>query len=86
ELAIGAMRALFERGLAVPRDISIVGFDDIDVSAYLSPGLTTIAQPIAEIGRATAEAISALISGETPQSRLIFGHRLVVRESARGRS
>jgi LacI family transcriptional regulator len=85
ELAIGAMRALYERDLAVPRDVSIVGFDDIDVSAYLSPGLTTIAQPIAEIGRATAESISALVSGQAPPSRMIFGHRLVVRESTRRR-
>lgn len=82
ELAIGAMRAIFEAGLRVPQDVSVVGFDDIDVSAYLAPGLTTVAQPIEEIGRKTAEVMSRLISGEAyGDLSAVYGHRLVVRES-----
>lgn len=83
ELAIGAIRALYEAGSRVPDDVSVVGFDDIDVSAYLSPGLTTVAQPIEEIGRKTAEVMSRLISGEAyGDLSAIFGHKLVVRESS----
>jgi len=84
ELAIGAMRAIYEAGSRVPDDVSVVGFDDIDVSAYLAPGLTTVAQPIEEIGRRTAEVMSKLISGESyGDLSAVFSHRLVVRESTR---
>jgi LacI family transcriptional regulator len=84
ELAIGAARALYEVGLAVPGDISIVGFDDIDISAYLSPGLTTVRQPIVEMGKKTAELMSGLIAGETEEmGSIIFNHQLIVRESSR---
>jgi len=82
ELAIGAMRALFEAGLRVPRDVSVIGFDDIDICAYLAPGLTTVRQPIQEMGRTTAEIMSRLIEGKDagPASK-VFGYELVVRES-----
>lgn len=84
ELAIGAVRALYERGLSVPGDYSVAGFDDIDISAYLSPGLTTVRQPIVEMGRKTAELMSQRIAGEAKGIRsTVFGHELVVRESSR---
>jgi LacI family transcriptional regulator len=84
ELAIGAGRALYELGLSVPGDISLVGFDDIDISAYLSPGLTTVRQPIVEMGRKTAELMSQRIAGEAKGLRsTVFGHELMVRESSR---
>ncbi len=84
ELAIGAIRALYEAGLAVPRDLSIVGFDDIDICAFLSPGLTTVRQPIREMGRRTAEIMSRLIAGEkVEEGSIIFGSELVIRESTR---
>ena len=50
-MAIGALAALRERGLEVPRDVSLVGFDDIPISRDLTPALTTVAVPMAEIGR-----------------------------------
>jgi LacI family transcriptional regulator len=82
ELAIGAIRALYEAGLSVPRDVSVVGFDDIDICAYLSPGLTTVRQPIQDMGRKTAELMSKLIEGEDAGSGSnVFGHELIVRES-----
>ena len=80
ELAIGAMRALFEAGLSVPEDFSVVGFDDIDICPFLSPGLTTVRQPIKDMGSATAEAMSILIAGEEP-TPCAFGYELVIRES-----
>jgi LacI family transcriptional regulator len=87
ELAIGAIRALYEVGLNAPGDLSIIGIDDLDISAYLSPGLTTVRQPILEMGRMTAEVISGLIAGEDCQNHpLVFGHRLIVRESSRALS
>jgi LacI family transcriptional regulator len=84
ELAIGAVRALWEKGLRVPDDCSMVGFDDIDISAFLSPGLTTVRQPIVEMGQRTAELMSQRIAGEAKGLRsTVFGHELMVRESSR---
>ncbi len=84
ELAIGAVRALYEAGLKVPRDVSVIGFDDIDISAYLSPGLTTVRQPIREMGKRTAEIMSRLIEGHREPGDSVFGHELVIRESTKG--
>jgi LacI family transcriptional regulator len=82
ELAIGAIRSLYEAGLSVPHDISVIGFDDIDISAFLSPSLTTVRQPIQEMGRRTAELMSKLIAEEEEGiGSTVFGYELVVRES-----
>jgi LacI family transcriptional regulator len=82
ELAIGAIRALYEAGLAVPRDVSVIGFDDIDICPFLSPGLTTVRQPIREMGMRTAEIMSKLVAGEDAgPGSTILGYELVVRES-----
>jgi LacI family transcriptional regulator len=84
ELAIGAVRALYEAGLGVPTDVSIVGFDDIDITPYLAPALTTVRQPIGEMGRRAAVLMSALIAGEAAEAGPdVLGHELVVRESSR---
>jgi LacI family transcriptional regulator len=84
DLAIGAMRGLFERGLKVPADVSVIGFDDLDISRYLAPGLTTIHQPVTEIGKKIVKVLQQLISGEADgNNRFIFSHRLVERESCR---
>jgi LacI family transcriptional regulator len=83
ELAIGAIRALYEAGLSVPRDVSVIGFDDIDICPFLAPGLTTIRQPIHEMGMRTAEMMSKLVAGEDAGPRsTVLGYELVVRESA----
>ncbi len=82
EIAIGAIRALYEAGLSVPGDVSIIGFDDIDITGYMTPGLTTVRQPILDMGARTAEVMSLLISGEGIGAEpLVFSHSLVVRES-----
>jgi DNA-binding LacI/PurR family transcriptional regulator len=55
--AMGAIRALREAGLHVPNDVSVVGFDDIQSAAYQNPGLTTVRQPMREMGRIAAEIL-----------------------------
>lgn len=55
--AIGAVRAFQEAGYRVPEDISVIGFDDIDSAAYYNPALTTIRQPLHEMGRLAAETL-----------------------------
>ncbi len=60
-MAIGAMSALRSAGLAIPQDVSVAGFDDITIAAYVSPALTTIHQPVAMMGAVAAEvAISGI--------------------------
>lgn len=69
ELAIGAMKALHESSVQVPGDISIVGFDDIDISAYTTPGLTTVRQPIFEMGKMSADLVCEWIARGQKQER-----------------
>lgn len=86
ELAIGAIRALQDEGIRVPDDVSVVGFDDIDISSYYIPRLTTIRQPIQEIGERTALTLHHLISSpDAREADAVLGYKLIVRESTRGR-
>ncbi|MGF6604133.1 LacI family transcriptional regulator [Paraburkholderia sp. GAS448] len=63
--AYGARLALFRHGLRVPEDVSLVGFDDLPASSYMTPPLTTVRQPTYEIGRLAAEATMQLIRKES---------------------
>ncbi|MDR0590166.1 MAG: substrate-binding domain-containing protein, partial [Spirochaetaceae bacterium] len=84
ELVIGAMRTLRDAGLRVPEDVSVVGFDDIDISNYIIPRLTTIRQPIKEIGEQTALALHRCITGSGAVTEdQILPYRLIIRESTR---
>jgi LacI family transcriptional regulator len=82
ELAIGAIRALVDEGIRVPEDVSVIGFDDIEISGFLVPRLTTVHQPIAELGEETALTLHRQINGGNgvKQDR-ILSYRLVIRES-----
>jgi LacI family transcriptional regulator len=62
--AIGAIRALEEHGLRVPADVSVLGFDDIYGAAFHNPALTTIRQPLFEMGRLAAETVLAELAGK----------------------
>jgi LacI family transcriptional regulator len=61
QTAYGARLAMFRRGLRVPEDLSLIGFDDLPTSSYMTPPLTTVRQPTYEIGRLAAQAIVQLI-------------------------
>lgn len=76
--AIGAIKAAQERGLMVPNDLSVVGFGDFTVAAYIHPGLTTIHLPLAELGRSVASSLIAL-GGDGPLSSEIIPTHLVCR-------
>ena len=81
-MAIGALAAARDANIAVPAELSIVGFDDIHLAAYINPPLTTIAQPKYELGVIAAELLLARLSDPDlpPQRRLLQAH-LVVRHS-----
>jgi DNA-binding LacI/PurR family transcriptional regulator len=77
-LALGVLRAAAERGIDVPRELSVVGFDDVPQAASATPALTTVAQPHAEKGRA---AVRLLASGADPADSVLLPCHLVVRAS-----
>jgi DNA-binding LacI/PurR family transcriptional regulator len=74
------LRALKAAGRSVPGDVAVVGFDDHVIARYMNPPLTTVAQPIRQLGREMAKMLVSLINGEEP-GPLILPTRLVVRES-----
>ena len=80
--AIGALRAARERGLRVPEDLSIVGFDDVEHATIVSPTLTTVRQPLAEMGRTAVSLLTRLIERQRFEALHVeLATRLVVRES-----
>lgn len=79
-MAIGAMRAVQELGLVVGRDVAITGFDDVPLSQYLHPSLTTVRQPIWQVGSLVIETLFKVLDGAPPQTHLIRPE-LVIRES-----
>ena len=80
--AIGAIRALQDFGLRVPADVSVIGFDDIDAAAFNNPRLTTIRQPLAEMGRLAAQCVLNRLHGTKKSlEQIIVEPQLMVRES-----
>jgi DNA-binding LacI/PurR family transcriptional regulator len=83
--AIGLLRAARHRGVMVPQDLAVVGLDGIDLASYVSPSLTTVAQPITRMGRGAMKMVLKLMENGDPHSGdvsdLVFQGHLVVRES-----
>jgi LacI family transcriptional regulator len=80
--AFGVYEAARQRGLRVPQDLSVVGFDDLPVTRWVSPPLTTVRQPLADMGAAAANMLGDLIEGVPLRStRLELSTQLIVRES-----
>jgi DNA-binding LacI/PurR family transcriptional regulator len=80
-MAIGILRALTEEGLRVPDDVSLVGFDDVELAQYTNPPLTTIRQDRVAMGRGAVQRLIDLIEGTGEVSPLIIPTQLVVRKS-----
>jgi LacI family transcriptional regulator len=81
-IAIGCLRALNEYGLKVPHDVAVVGFDNISIAALLTPSLTTVDQPFAEIGRTAMQCLIARIEGgDVGKMSRAISAELVIRES-----
>jgi LacI family transcriptional regulator len=80
--AIGMIRALEDQNMRVPADVSIIGFDDIEAAAYTSPRLTTVRQPLAEMGRIAARCLlNRLHQTEKFRPQITVEPSFVVRES-----
>ena len=84
-MAMGAYRAAAEAGLTIPRDLSIIGYDDLEIAAYLNPALTTIHQPSFGLGAKAAEILIEHLEKKTElPATLTLEPRLVVRDSVAG--
>ena len=81
-VAVGVLRAARERGLRVPEDLSVVGFDDSEQAEIVSPPLTTVRQPLAEMGRMAVSLLLRLLENQRVDAlRIQLATKLVVRES-----
>lgn len=81
KMALGAIRCLAQRGIKVPQQISVVGFDDIPYSQYVTPALTTVHLPFYEVGDLACEKLVQRIRGHTDRINLTLPTHLVLRES-----
>jgi DNA-binding LacI/PurR family transcriptional regulator len=79
--ALGALRTIHTRGWRVPEDISVVGFDDLFIASYISPSLTTISQPMRQMGSMAMEILLKLFSGSNSKTNMKVQGQLIVRES-----
>lgn len=84
-MAIGAMEALSRHGLSVPDDVAVIGYDDIRMSAWYKPALTTVHQPVYQMGYIAAETIIKKMTGGSyqPEVRILMP-RLIIRQSCGG--
>jgi LacI family transcriptional regulator, galactose operon repressor len=81
-LAIGTIQAVRARGLRVPEDLSVAGFDDSEHASLITPALTTVRQPLAEMGRTAVNLLRRLMDGQRVETLHVeLGTRLVVRDS-----
>lgn len=82
KVAVGTLRAARERGLRVPEDLSVAGFDDIDLAEATNPALTTVRQPLQEMGRIAVTQLMRVLDGHQPEAlHLELATTLVVRDS-----
>ena len=77
-MAFGAIHALSDMGRPAPAGLSVIGFDDVDMASVITPGLTTIRQPMRDIGAAAVQIL--LRESDAPEQRM-FGVRLIERQS-----
>ncbi len=81
-VAVGTLRAARERGIRVPEDLSVIGFDDSEQASIVTPALTTVRQPLAEMGRMAVSLLSRLLDNQRLEAlRIELATKLVVRDS-----
>jgi LacI family transcriptional regulator len=86
-MGIGALRAAAERGINVPHDCSIIGFDDIELGRFTYPALSTVGQSVRALGEMAAQTLIERITGTAagtagaPARRRVVAPRLIIRES-----
>jgi len=81
-VAIGAKAAIVEKGLKIPQDIALVGFDDVPLARYLDPPLTTVRLPASELATRASQMLIQLIQGESPaEKQVLLESQLIVRQS-----
>ena len=79
QLAIWIIEALQERGISVPRDVAVVGYDDIEEARFVTPPLTTVHQPIGELTRTATEMLLEVLAGRSVAERVVLPTELMVR-------
>lgn len=78
-MAMGGIKVLTRKGYNIPKDIGVMGFDNIQMAEFIEPELTTIAQPIYEMGKSSCELLVNHINGEVVEKQILFTPRLIVR-------
>lgn len=81
-MAHGALRTLRQAGRRVPDDVAVIGFDDIGMARYTDPPLTTVRQPIQDIGRELTRMLLRLTADEPTEAPVVLSTELVLRDSA----
>lgn len=81
QLSIGAMSALTDRGLSIPEDMSVLGFDDISLARFLSPSLTTLRQPVELLGQLLIQQLLAAIEDPESSDEVVVTPELMIRDS-----
>jgi DNA-binding LacI/PurR family transcriptional regulator len=83
-MAIGALHAIRDRGLRIPDDLALIGYDDLPIAANATPPLTSVRQPVSEMGAHAVRVLIEQIKGQGPASSVRIPARLVLRESTGG--
>lgn len=80
-VAIGAVKVCDQHGIKIPKDLSIIGFDNIDLAKDITPALTTINHQYEEIGRRAVQTIHELVNGVVPEGDIVLDTELIIRDS-----
>jgi len=82
-MALGTIRAIREKGLSVPEDISVMGFDDIPIAKYLNPALGTVQQNFYQMGYYAGKQLVTMIDNKAEQKKIFIEHKVLARETVR---
>jgi LacI family transcriptional regulator len=82
-MAIGAMQAARELGIALENELAVTGYDDTPMVEYLTPSLTSVRQPVTQIGARLVEMLVEILNGAPdPQTQVLFEPELIIRQSS----